>query len=307
MTKYNILIVYDVRDWAYHFRAKALMKYAPEDFSVTISSSFKELLHEEDFHLVFFLPFSHVSQLTEYCNQIGKNPSIVTSFNIGWGYANNWLEQAREYSDAVIINNFQMWDKSGRLPNTFYLPNGVDRDIFKYEVPVENRKPRLLWCGSEFHRKIKGYNDILIPLRDRLKNHSLQLDLRLINSTGRIKYSRYQMAQWYNTGTVYVCASLAEGTPNPALEAASCGCTIVSTPVGNMPELIEHGINGYIVKWDVEAFLEHALTAINHQAALSQNMLKAIESWSWAERSKEFYSLFRKLIEIRSHRFSHQL
>ena len=305
--KYNILIVYDVPDWAYHLRAKALMKYAPEDFSVTISSSFNELLHKEDYHLVFFLPFSHVRQLTEYCNQIGKNPFIATSFNIGWGYANNWLEEAREYSDAVIINNFQMWDKSGRLPKTFYLPNGVDRDIFKYEVPVENRSPRLLWCGSEFHRKIKGYDDILIPLRDRLEKHGLNLDLRLISSTGRAKYSSRQMARWYNTGTIYLCTSLAEGTPNPALEAASCGCTIVSTPVGNMPELIEHGVNGYIVKWDVDAFLEHTLEAIDHQTILTRNILKTVESWSWAEKSKDFYDLFRKLIEIKSPRFSYQL
>lgn len=304
MTKYKILIVYDIPDWAYHFRAKALMKYAPDDFSVTISPSFKELLQQEDFHLVFFLPFSHVNQLTEYCNQIGKKPVIITSFNVGWGYANDWLEQAREYSDAVIINNYQMWDKSGRLQNTYYLPNGVDRDIFKYEVPVENRMSRLLWCGSEFHRKIKGYDDILISLKDRLKNHGLQLDLRLVSSTGPEKYSRDQMARWYNTGAVYVCASLAEGTPNPALEAASCGCTIVSTPVGNMPELIEHGINGYIVKWDVEAFLEYALAAINNQAVLTQNMLKTIEAWNWAQRSKEFYSLFRKLIEIRCPQYS---
>jgi len=304
MPKYNILIVYDVPDWAYYFRAKALMKYAPEDFSVTISSSFEELLNERDFHLVFFLPFSHISQLKEYCNQTGRNPVIVTSFNVGWEYANDWLEQAREHSDAVIINNFQMWDKSGRLPNTFYLPNGVDRDIFKYEVPVENRPPRLLWCGSEFHRKIKGYDDILIPLKEKLKNKGLELDLRLVKSNGPIKYSIQQMAQWYNTGKVYICASLAEGTPNPALEAASCGCTIVSTPVGNMPELIEHGTNGYIVKWNTESFLEHALEAINNQALLTQNMQKAIEAWSWANRSREFYSLFRKLIEIRSPHYS---
>ena len=306
MTKYNILIVYDVHGWAYHFRAEALMKHAPIDFSVTISSSFKELLHKKDYDLVFFLPFSHISQLRAHCNQIGKNPVIVTSFNVGWGYANNWLEGAREYSDAVIIANFQMWDKSGRLPNTFYLPDGVDRDIFKCEVPVENRKPRLLWCGSEFHRKIKGYDDILIPLRDRLSNYGLQLDLRLISSTGQAKYSSQQMARWYNTGTIYLCASLAEGTPLPVLEAAFCGCTIVSTPVGIVPELIEHGVNGYIVKWDVEAFLEHALAAIDHQAILTQNMLKSIESWSWAEKSKDFYNLFRKLIEIRSPRFSYQ-
>jgi len=307
MTKYDILIVYDVPGWAYHFRAKALMKYAPEDFSVTISSSFKELLHKEDYHLVFFLPFSHVRQLRAYCHQTGKNPVIVTSFNIGWGYANDWLEQARAYSDVVIINNFQMWDKSGRLPNTCYLPNGVDRDIFRYEVPVQNRRPKLLWCGSEFHRKVKGYDDLLVPLKDRLETHGLQLDLRLVGSTGQIKYSRRQMAQWYNTGTIYLCASLAEGTPNTALEAAACGCTIVSTPVGNMPELIEHGVNGYIVKWDVDAFLTHALTAVEHQATLNQNMLRTIESWSWAERSRKFYNLFRKLIEIRRPRFAHQL
>ena len=305
--KYSILIVYDVPNWAYYFRAEALMKYAPEDFSVTISSSFKELLHKKDYHLIFFLPFVHIHQLTEFCSKIGKNPVIATSFNIGWGYANNWLEEAMKYSDAVIINNFQMWDKSGRLPNTFYLPNGVDRDIFKYKVPVENRKPRLLWCGSKFHRKIKGYDDILIPLKDKLNNYGLQLDLRLIDSTGQEKYSRQQMARWYNTGTIYLSASLAEGTPNTALEAASCGCTIVSTPVGNMLELIDHGVNGYITSWDVDDFLKHALAAVEHQVILTQNMLKAIESWSWAERSKDFYALFRKLIEIKSHRFSCQL
>ncbi len=297
--EYNILIVYDVDGWAYHFRSQALMKYAPKDFSVTIASSFKELLHKEDYHLVFFLPYCHVNQLRAYCNQIGKNPVIVTSFNVGWGYANDWLEQARKYSDAVIIINFRMWDKSGGLPNTYCLPNAVDRDIFKYEVPIENRRPRLLWCGSEFHRKIKGYDDILVPLKDRLKNYDLQLDLRLVNSTGPAKYSRQQMARWYNTGTIYLCASLAEGAPNPALEAASCGCTVVSTPVGNMPELIRHGVNGYIVEWEVEAFLEYVLKAVNHQATLTQNMLKAIEPWSWEERSKDFYNLFRELIKAR--------
>ena len=111
------------------------MKYAPEDFPVTISSSFKELMHKEDYHLVFLLPLVHVHQLAEYCNQIGKNPVIATSFNVGWEYANNWLVEAREHTDAVIINNFQMWDKSGRLPNTFYLPNGVDRDFSNTKSP----------------------------------------------------------------------------------------------------------------------------------------------------------------------------
>ncbi|MHC4497847.1 MAG: glycosyltransferase [Planctomycetota bacterium] len=301
MIKYNVLIVYDVPGWAYHSKAEALKKYAPEDFSVGIcvASSFKELLNKEKFDLVFFLPFSHVNRLRAYCNQIDINPLILTSFNVGWGYANNWLEDAQISADAVIINNYRMWDKAGRLENTYYLPNGVDRDIFKCDATIADRRPKALWCGSEFHRKIKGYDDILLPLKERLKDYDLHLDLRLVNSTGTVKYSRQQMTRWYNAGTIYVCASLAEGTPNPALEAASCGCTIVSTPVGNMPELIEQGVNGYIVKWDVEAFLQHILQAVKQQIILSHNMLGAIQSWGWNARSKEFYELFRKLIEER--------
>jgi glycosyltransferase involved in cell wall biosynthesis len=38
-----------------------------------------------------------------------------------------------------------------------------------------------------------------------------------------------------------------DGTPNPALEAASCECAIVSNHVGNMPEFIKHGVNGLFV------------------------------------------------------------
>jgi len=301
MRKYNILIIYDVPGWAYHLRAEALKKYAPQDFSVTVSaaSAFQELLQKETFELIFFLPFSHVNRLRAHCNQTGINPVILTSFNVGWGYANDWLEKARTSADAVVINNYRMWDKSGRLENTYYLPNGVDTDAFRCDVPVENRKPKALWCGSEFHRKTKGYDSILVPLKEKLKDYDLDLDLRLVSSTGSMRYSSRQMAQWYNTGTIYVCASLAEGTPNPALEAASCGCTIVSTPVGNMPELIQHGVNGYIVKWDVEAFLLHILQAVNHQIILSRNMLRTVQSWSWKVTSDGFYKLFRQLIEKR--------
>jgi hypothetical protein len=299
MTEYKILIVYDVDGWAYHFEAEALKKYAPQDFSVTIASSFEQPLHDQDYHLVYFLPFNHVGDLRAYCDQIGRKPAIATSFSVGWGYANDWLDEAREHSDAVILSNLQMWNKSARLENTYYLPKGVDRDIFKCDVSVETRTPRILWCGSQFHRKIKGYDDVLVPLAARLGEHNLPVDLRLVDSAGQARYSRTQMAQWYNTGTIYICTSLAEGTPFPTLEAAACGCTIVSTPVGNMPELIEHGANGFIVKWDVDAFLQHILLAVSHQTALSQNMLKAVEPWSWQQRSKGFYDLFRQLINVK--------
>ena len=298
MVKNKILIVYDVPNWAYHFRALALQKFAPEDFEVTITPVFKKLIQENTYDLVFYLPFSYIGRLRDYCTVLGKHPIYVTSYNVGWGYANAWLANAMKPSHLIVINNYEMWDKAGRLPGTCYIPNGVDRTIFKSTNPPEKRKPKLLWCGSTFHKRVKGFDDILLPLQSRLeKEFKIEMDLKLTDSSGKTKLTQQQMADWYNTGTVYVCASFVEGTPNPALEAASCGCSIISTPVGNMPELVKEGQNGYIISTRIlQHFVDAVGLAISNQETLCKNMLNTIEGWDWSSRSKEFYELFRKLI-----------
>jgi len=64
--------------------------------------------------------------------------------------------------------------------------------------------------------------------------------------------SQTEMADFYRGLDVYLCLSDHEGLPTPALEAAACGIPIVSTPVGIMPELIENGLNGYMVSQSVD-------------------------------------------------------
>ena len=61
------------------------------------------------------------------------------------------------------------------------------------------------------------------------------------------------MRDFYQSLHVYVCASRSEGTPNPCLEAAACGLPVVTTPVGNMPEFVRDGVNGFFVARDVDA------------------------------------------------------
>jgi hypothetical protein len=63
--------------------------------------------------------------------------------------------------------------------------------------------------------------------------------------------NREEMLDFYRSLDVYVCASRSEGTPNPCLEAAACGLPVVTTRVGNMPELIGDGENGFFVERDV--------------------------------------------------------
>lgn len=51
---------------------------------------------------------------------------------------------------------------------------------------------------------------------------------------------------------IYLCTSFQEGGPLPVMDAMLRGAVVLTTPVGQAPEIIEHGKNGFICKTDAE-------------------------------------------------------
>ncbi len=78
-----------------------------------------------------------------------------------------------------------------------------------------------------------------------------ELELRGIPYRHVVAGSRAEFARAYRALDVYLVASRQEGGPKAALEAMACGVPLVSTRVGQVPDLVEHGRNGFLV--DVEA------------------------------------------------------
>ena len=101
----------------------------------------------------------------------------------------------------------------------------------------------------------------------------------------------------YHRASVYICASEWEGTPNPALEALACGLPVISTRVGNMPELIVDGHNGFLVERS-SASVAQALFKLKglNPDELRKNALATIaQGWSWKQQSKKYDQMFREL------------
>lgn len=299
MAKHSIRLLYDVPGWAYHNRCLALEKYAPDDFDVSHGMCMPDLFAPGPFDLVLQLASHWLRQTRAYYPEA----VLVGGMNVGWTESHaKRLTHGLAYADHIIINSKSCWEAAGRPDRTTWISNGVDRDTYRCEVPIMARAPKVLWVGSEFHQRqtnLKQYDAIILPVAQRLQECGILYNFRLANSiSGPSKWSATRMVRWYNTGTVYVCASIAEGTPNPALEAAACGAVVVSTPVGNMPELIEHGVNGMLVERTVDDVLRGILSCIDGYRRMATAMQSRIVGWDWRERARDYYDLFRRLLDV---------
>jgi glycosyltransferase involved in cell wall biosynthesis len=292
-----VKLLYDVKYWAYYWQCEAMQKYAPPDFDVTISSDYKDIA-EKKYDLILQCAFSYAGQLKKCLQATKQNTILASVYSVGWGYANDWLTYAIRDSDFVICNNVEMYEKYGKHPKTITISNGVDFGKFYITNPIMLRKPKVLWIGSIGHRKVKNYDSILVPLSNILKKENIDFDFRLVDSYGKNRMNQDQMRDFYNSGNVYVVASSSEGTPNPMIEAAACGCIPVSTRVGNATELIKDEINGYLCDTHIQSLYEGIKKAIGNQTA-AENMQESIKSWDWKERSDMYFNFFRKIIDER--------
>lgn len=57
------------------------------------------------------------------------------------------------------------------------------------------------------------------------------------------------LANLYRRMRALIAPSLSEGGPRVCLEAMACGTPVFATPVGVMPETIDHGANGWLLPW----------------------------------------------------------
>ena len=218
----TLKIIYDVPGWAFHNEALALRKYAPADFEVSVAplrrgDDPEAALGETAVDIVFVLPESQTPRVRDVLRTRRRRSILVAGASAGWPLRLDYFYANYRIADVLIINNVAAWKRTGRLPRTFMIPNGVDLEIFHLMVPPERRRPKVLWVGSELYRSVKGYDQIIVPLQQRLAATGIACEALLVESWAGDRRSPQQMAEWYNAGTVLVCASETEGTPNPAL------------------------------------------------------------------------------------------
>ena len=285
--KIQIHCLYDAAGWAYHHLANALARRCPPQFEVTMGPADMPIPTETD---VVFLPMATSAEgFREYCDSISAK--LVTGMNVGPERGDR--PAVAFYSHAVIHNSalgFGACDPPSE--KDVYIPNGVCLRTFRPTTPITDRAKRVLWSGSKIHADLKGHG-LMEQIRPMIKEAGWELDLHLADSHAAPKTPE-EMADWYNTGSVFVVASASEGTPNPALEAAACGCSLAVTRVGNMPELVCNGKSGVFIKGrQPKRIFAMVKAAMEKREEYGPAIRKTIEQWwDWDLRAREYFQIF---------------
>ena len=145
---------------------------------------------------------------------------------------------------AVICCSEQLAEAMRRcgLKNVYAIPYGVDippRHVSEPETPI------VLYAGRLSPEK---NIDVIAAATEGLS--------RIIAGDGPLRHlvpdalgfvSPEELSELYDRAAIVVLVSRMEGLPNVVLEAMARGKTVIATPVGGIPTLIEDGRTGFLV------------------------------------------------------------
>lgn len=256
MTRPRVLVVVDTPTWAWQRKAEAYQRHLGQRFDIAMAyhqagvdvpgrrdlpaadaTDFTQfdLVHFFEVTQTAFLdryepprPFKTVAGLTAHVWEV-------------WGEErmHDWAKRV----DALHANSRLLETEIQQFhPTVYYTPNGVDHEFF--QPPESARVPRGIVFGHVGKPNPRKGGRIIIEAA-----RSIGATVKVIQRTSRSAHPPTYMRHFYqHEVSVMVTASNMDGTPNPMLEGASCGCALLSTPIGNMPEFIRPGWNGILTE-----------------------------------------------------------
>jgi glycosyltransferase involved in cell wall biosynthesis/SAM-dependent methyltransferase len=301
----RVVYVVDAKGWAHDKKAQSLCRELASRYDGRIvyqDALTARDLDEADLVVVFYWrQLQSLERLAEPLSRIrGKLLMGVCSHNELEGeHRSPGLAALRRLPRAVFTHSALLEAEVRPLVGgaAWSLPNGVDSAFYAPDSAPRSRAtgaPLVVgWAGSvaNFGAEMRGLPNVIQPACAALPG----VELRIAAREDRLRTAD-EMRAFYRSLDVYVCASRVEGTPNPCLEAAACGVPVVTTAVGNMPELIAHGENGYLLPRSADAFAV-ALARLRDDERLRLTMGTAIRrrieaEWDWSRRAEGFAAMF---------------
>jgi glycosyltransferase involved in cell wall biosynthesis len=301
-----VLCVVDRPNWAHDRKTDALARALGGTYEIVkryqAEVSADDLERADCVLLYYWLQAERLPHLREALLRVRDRLviGICGHYELDGAWRAPGLATLEELPRAVFANNRLLIDELRPLlaRPVYFTPNGVDTGFFRPATAPKApaRSLRVGWAGSLTNAtpEHRGVHEFIAPAVAAVEGAELRLAVR--EERWR---SQEEMLEFYRSLDVYVCASRSEGTPNPCLEAAACGLPVITTRVGNMPELIRDGENGFFVERDA-ADIAEKLRRLRDDPGLRERLGRAarvaVGAWDWRHLAARYDAMFKDVL-----------
>lgn len=161
-----------------------------------------------------------------------------------------WLAEIAAHS--TVFKSFGCLHIPNCLDTSLFAP--ADRMALRRALGWPEDRKVLLFLAENLNETRKGFHLLTEALR------KMTLDQVMLVAVGRspeglegIPYihvpftsKEHELARVYAAADLYVTPSLEDNLPNTVLESLACGTPVTAFRTGGIPEMVQHGINGWI-------------------------------------------------------------
>lgn len=206
------------------------------------------------------------------------------------------------------------------------IPNPLDTDLFRPIAKAEARqvlglpenKKLLLFAAMRVDAPMKGFSFLQQMLERRAAQSPETIHDTALLVFGQIKtvdlqalpYPAYslgllrdpaRMALAYAAADVFVTPSLEENLPYTVMEALSCGTPALGFQVGGIPEMIQHGLTGYLARYrsaeDLLAGLNFLLAPQKQQERQHLARQFVLHNYAEAVVARQYAALYAEALQ----------
>lgn len=192
-------------------------------------------------------------------------PAHLRALRFGDRWADHWMVNSQAVREHLIRDEGLPADRI----TVHY--NGVDTTQFYPPAERETAGPPVIgtvcvlrpekkveWLLAAFARMREAARLVVVgdgPEGEKLRR--LARELGLGEDRCRFAGATTDAGSWFRQFDIFCLPSGNESFPNSLLEAMACGCAAVGSAVGGVPELIDDGENGLLIRTgDVEGLAE---------------------------------------------------
>ncbi len=184
----------------------------------------------------------------------------------------NWIYHA---SNMTIVTLSTMKTREARLSllNRFpiyHIPNGLDANVFlplnrdrcRQKLGIPQDKDVLMFAALSLDQPRKGGDLLIKALTDIPPTLKSKVALLTLGDGGHVIGEKagiesinlgfirddHQKAMAYSAADIFLSPSRGETLPLVLQESAACGTPMVAFDVGGVPDIIQHGLTGYLAE-----------------------------------------------------------